>query len=393
MMQQPVILSAVRTAVGNFGGALKDVAVPTLGSIAIREALAACGAATDAVDEVIMGNVLQAGVGLSPARLAALEAGLPTSVPAMTINKVCGSGLKSVALAAQAVMLGDADLVVAGGMESMSRAPFLLGDARWGYKMGNGELVDSMILDGLWDSTLGYHMGMTAENIAERHGITREEQDAFAVDSQRKCTEATAAGRLKDEIVPVQVPQRKGPPLVFESDEFPKPQTTEEVLAGLRPAFKPDGTVTAGNASGINDGAAAVVVASEAKAEELGIEPLARIRAWASAGVDPEVMGLGPVNASGRVTQKAGLSYDEIDLIELNEAFAVQALAVNRLTGWDEAKVNVNGGAIALGHPIGASGTRILVTLLHEMKRREAARGLATLCIGGGMGIAMIVER
>jgi len=393
MMQQPVILSAVRTAVGNFGGALKDVPVPTLGSIAIREALAACSAPADTVDEVIMGNVLQAGVGLSPARLATLEAGLPTSVPAMTINKVCGSGLKSVALAAQAVTLGDADLVVAGGMENMSRAPFLLGDARWGYKMGNAELVDSMVFDGLWDSTLGYHMGMTAENIAERHGITRAEQDAFAAESQRKCADATEAGRLRDEIVPVEVPQRKGPPLAVESDEFPKPQTTAEVLAGLRPAFKPDGTVTAGNASGINDGAAAIVVASEARAKELGVEPIATIRAWASAGVEPEVMGLGPVDASERAIQKAGLTYDEIDLIELNEAFAVQALAVNRLAGWDAAKVNVNGGAIALGHPIGASGTRILVTLLHEMKRREAARGLATLCIGGGMGIAMIVER
>ena len=391
-MQQALILSAVRTPVGSFGGALKDVPVTTLGALVIREALLACAAPAQDVDEVLMGNVLQAGVGLSPARLASLEAGLPAAVPATTVNKVCGSGLKSVALAAQAVMLGDADLVVAGGMENMSRAPFLLHDARWGYRMGNGELVDSMIKDGLWDSSLGYHMGVTAENIAERHGISRQEQDAFATASQRKCADAQAAGRFGDEIIPVEVPQRKGPPEVFDVDEFPKPQTTEEVLAKLKPAFKPDGTVTAGNSSGINDGAGAVVVASERKAKELGVQPMASIRAWASAGVEPEVMGLGPVAASERVREKAKLSLDDLDLIELNEAFAAQAIAGNRLLGLDESKVNVNGGAIALGHPIGASGTRILVTLLHEMRRRGARRGLATLCIGGGMGIALVVE-
>jgi acetyl-CoA C-acetyltransferase len=392
-LRQAVIVSGVRTAIGAFGGALSNVPAARLGAIVVKEAVKRAGIDVSMVDEVIMGNVLGAGQGQNVARQAALGAGIPVEVPCMTVNKVCGSGLKSVILAAQAIAAGDADIVVAGGTENMNMAPYLLPKARTGYRMGHGEIIDSMIHDGLWCIFGNTHMGITAENVAERWGITREEQDAYGAMSQNRAEEAIKSGRFKDEIVPVEVPQRKGDPLIFEQDEHPRFGTTAEVLAKLRPAFKKDGTVTAGNASGINDGAAAVVVMSAEKAKELNLEPLAVIRAYASAGVEPEIMGTGPVPATKKALKKAGLSVEDIDLIELNEAFASTTLAGIKDLGLDTAIVNVNGGAIALGHPIGASGTRILVTLLHEMKKRDAKKGLATMCIGGGMGIALIVER
>ncbi len=392
-MKKAVIVSAVRTPIGSFGGTLATTPATKLGSIVIGEALGRAQLAPEQVDEVIFGCVLQAGLGQNVARQAALGAGLNQATPAMTINKVCGSGLKAVMLAAQAVMLGDAEVVVAGGTENMSLAPYLLENARYGYRMNDGVLVDSMIRDGLWCAFGDTHMGITAENIAEKYGISREEQDEFAAWSQNKAEQALAEDRFAAEIVPVSVPQRRGDPIVLAKDEYPRSGVTPASLARLRPAFKRDGTVTAGNASGINDGAAAVVVMSEAKAQELGLPILATIKAYATAGVAPEVMGLGPVPATRKALQRAGLELADLDLIEANEAFAAQALAVSRELGFDREKVNVNGGAIALGHPIGASGTRILVTLLYEMQRRDDKLGLATLCIGGGQGAALIVER
>ena len=390
-VQDAVIVSGVRTAVGTYGGGLAEVPAVKLGEICIRAALERADLKPSQVEEVIMGNVLQAGLGQNPARQAAVNAGLPVEVPAMTINKVCGSGLKAVALAAQAIKLGDAEIIVAGGMESMSRAPYLLEKARFGYRMGDGELVDSMIRDGLWDAFNQCHMGITAENICSDCHLTREELDEFALHSQQKAIQAIASGVFRDEIVPVEVPGRKGP-TVFETDQQPR-ETTAEGLAKLRPAFKKDGMVTAGNSSGLNDGGAAVVVMSAKKAQELGLKPMARIRSYAAAGVDPRVMGLGPIPSSQRALEKAGLRVSDLDLIEANEAFAAQSVAVGKELGFDRSKLNVNGGAIALGHPIGASGTRVLITLLYEMQRRNAHYGLATLCIGGGQGVAMIVER
>jgi len=387
-----VIASAARTPVGTFGGSFTDVPATKLGSVAIAEALRRAGVQPEEVDEVILGLVISDGVGQGAARQAAMAAGIPVSSPATTINKVCGSGLKAVALAAQAVALGDADVVVAGGMESMSCAPYLLSKARYGYRMGNDALVDAMILEGLWCAFEDHHMGMWAENIAIEFEVSRRDQDEFAAASHQKAARAWERGVFAEEVVPVEVPQRKGPPVLVEKDEHIRPDTTVEKLAGLRPAFRPDGTVTAGNASGINDGAAAVVVMSRRRAESLGKKPLASIRAHASAGVEPRITGMGPVPAVRKALAKSGLELKDIDLIEANEAFASQAVAVGRELGWDWERANVNGGAIALGHPIGASGARILTTLLYEMKRREAQRGLATLCIGGGMGIAMIVE-
>ncbi|QQE74224.1 acetyl-CoA C-acetyltransferase [Brevibacillus composti] len=388
-----VIASAVRTAIGSFQGTLATVSATQLGAIVLEAALERAGVAKEAVDEVIMGNVLQAGHGQNPARQAAIKAGLPQEVPAMTINKVCGSGLKAVHLAVQSILSGDAEVVLAGGMENMSQAPYLMEGARSGYRMGDQKVVDSMIRDGLWCAFNDYHMGITAENLCERYGLTREEQDEFAAWSQEKAQRAISEGRFQEEIVPVPIPQRKGDPVLFATDEFPRAGVTAEALAKLRPAFKKDGTVTAGNASGINDGAAAVLVMSGEKARELGVKPLARIVANASAGVDPSIMGIGPVPATQRVLAKAGLTLDQIDLIEANEAFAVQSLAVGKELGIDKEKLNVNGGAIALGHPIGASGARILVTLVHELGKRSGAKyGLATLCIGGGQGVATVVE-
>lgn len=392
-MRRAVIVGAVRTPVGSFGRSLCDVAAVELGVIAVKEALRRLQLPVGEVDEVILGNVLQAGLGQNPARQVAIHTGIPQEIPAFTVNKVCASGLKAVMLAAQAVLLGDAEVVIAGGIENMSRALFALPQARWGQRMGNGKLVDLMILDGLWDIFNGYHMGNTAENIAARFGISREEQDAFAVASQQKAEAAIKSGRFRDEIVPVPLPPRKGEPIVFDTDEHPRFGTTLEAVAKLKPAFKPDGSVTAGNASGINDGAAILVVMAEAKAASLGLKPMAVIRAYASSGVDPAIMGMGPVSATRKALAKAGWTVSELDLIEANEAFAAQAVAVNRELGWDLGKINVNGGAIALGHPIGASGARILTTLLHEMARRDARKGLATLCIGGGQGSAMAVER
>jgi acetyl-CoA C-acetyltransferase len=392
-MTSVVIVSAVRTAVGKFGGGLAGQSAVNLGAIVIREALARAQADPARVDEVIMGQVLAAGCGQNPARQASLGAGLPEHVPAMTINKVCGSGLKAVALAAQAIAAGDAEVIVAGGQENMSQAPHVLPGSRDGWRMGDVQAVDSMIRDGLWDAFNQYHMGMTAENVAQRHGITREQQDRFAVASQNKAEAAQKAGRFRDEIVAVTIPQRKGDPVVFAQDEFVRHGATLASMSGLKPAFAKDGSVTAANASGINDGAAAVLVMSEARAAALGLEPLARIRAYASAGLDPAYMGLGPVPASRRCLERAGWTAGDLDLLEINEAFAAQACAVNQEMGWDPDRINVNGGAIAIGHPIGASGCRILVTLLHELRRRDAHRGLASLCIGGGMGIALAVER
>ncbi len=392
-MEDVVIVAAARTAVGKFSGTLANLPASALGTRVIGALLERSALRPEQVDEVILGQVLTAAVGMNPARQASLGAGLPIEVPAMTINKVCGSGLKSLHLAAQAIRCGDADVVVAGGQENMSMAPHCLPNSRNGAKMGDWAMVDSMIKDGLWDIFNDYHMGCTAENLCQKYGITREEQDAFAAASQQKTEAAQKAGRFKDEIVPVAIPQRKGEPLVFDADEFPRHGTTVETLAKLRPAFKDDGTVTAGNASGINDGAAGVILTSAAKARELGLEPLARIAAYASAGVDPALMGIGPVPATRRCLDKAGWTIDDLDLIEANEAFAAQAIAVNRELGWDTGRVNVNGGAIALGHPIGASGARILVTLLHEMLKRDSHKGLATLCIGGGQGVAIALER
>lgn len=387
-----VIVSAVRTALGNFNGSLKNISAPELGATVIKGALEQAGVKPEQVDEVILGNVLQAGLGQNPARQAAMKAGIPESVSSMTINKLCGSGLKAVHLATQAIVAGDAEIVVAGGMENMSQAPFLLKNARDGFKMGDQKLIDSLLEDGLHCAFNKYHMGMTAENLCEKYGLTREEQDTFAAWSQEKAVLAIETGKFKDEIVPVVIPQRKGDPLVFDTDEYPKKGTTAEKLAGLRPAFKKDGSVTAGNASGINDGAAAVVVMSKKKADELGLKPLVTIKANASAGVDPSIMGIGPVPAVKKVLEKAAVSMEEIELIEANEAFAAQSLAVDRELHFNKEILNVNGGAIALGHPIGASGARVLVTLIHEMKRRKARVGLATLCIGGGQGVATIVE-
>ena len=392
-MQDAVIVRAFRTAIGSFGGALAQTPAHELGATVIRALLQDSGVAPEAVDEVILGQVLTAGSGQNPARQAAIAAGLPHAVPALTINKVCGSGLKAVHLAAQAIRCGDADVVIAGGQENMSLAPHVLPRSRSGQKMGDWALLDSMIVDGLQDAFKGYHMGVTAENIAAQFGIERNEQDAFAAATQHKAAAALDTERFAAEIAPVTIPQRKGDPIVFARDEFPRPGTTAESLGKLRAAFQADGSVTAGNASGINDGAAAVLLMSAARAAELGLEPLATIRAGASAGVDPAIMGTGPIPATRRCLEKAGWTVAELDLVEANEAFAAQAISVNRELGWDPAKVNVNGGAIALGHPIGASGARILVTLLHEMVRRDAHRGLATLCIGGGQGVALAVER
>lgn len=390
-LEDVVIVSAVRTPTGKFQGSLSGFSAPQLGAIVVREAVRRAGLDAAQVDECIMGNVVTAGEGQNPARQAALGGGLPPSVAAMTVNKVCGSGLKAVALAAQAVALGDADVVVAGGMESM-RAPYLLAKARYGYRMGNDALVDAMILEGLWCAFEDHHMGMWAENIAIEFEVSRRDQDELAATSHQRAARAWERGIFAEEVVPVEVPQRKGPPVLVEKDEHIRPDTTVEKLAALRPAFRPDGTVTAGNASGINDGAAAVVVMSRRRAESLSKKPLASIRAHASAGVEPRITGMGPVPAVRKALAKSGLELKDIDLIEANEAFASQAVAVGRELGIDWERTNVNGGAIALGHPIGASGARILTTLLYEMKRRDAERGLATLCIGGGMGIAMIVE-
>jgi acetyl-CoA C-acetyltransferase len=387
-----VIVSAVRTALGNFNGSLKNVSAPELGATVIKGALEQAGVKPEQVDEVILGNVLQAGLGQNPARQAAIGAGIPESVSSMTINKVCGSGLKAVHLATQAILAGDAEIVVAGGMENMSQAPYLLKNAREGFKMGDQKLIDTLTGDGLTCVFNQYHMGVTAENLAEKYSITREEQDQFSAWSQEKAVKAIETGKFKDEIVPVVIPQRKGNPIVFDTDEYPKKGTTAEKLAGLRPAFKKDGSVTAGNASGINDGAAAVVVMSRKKADELGIKPLVTIKGNSSAGVDPSIMGIGPVPAVRKVLEKTSISIEEIELIEANEAFAAQSLAVDRELHFNKEILNVNGGAIALGHPIGASGARILVTLIHEMKRRNAQKGLATLCIGGGQGVATVVE-
>lgn len=392
-MREVVIASAVRTAIGAFGGSLKDVAAADLGATVIKEAINRAGIKGEDVQEVIMGNVLQAGLGQNVARQAVIKAGLPKEVPAFTLNKVCGSGLRAVSLACQMIKAGDADIIIAGGMESMSKAPYILQTARWGQRMGNGQMVDVMINDGLWDAFNNYHMGITAENIAEQWGLTREEQDAFALASQQKTEKAIKEGKFKDEIVPVLIPQRKGDPVAFDTDEYPKFGTTQESLTKLKPAFKKDGTVTAGNASGINDGAAALVIMSAEKAQELGVTPLAKITSYGSAGLEPSIMGYGPFHATKIALEKANLTVEDLDLIEANEAFASQSLAVGKDLNFDMDKVNVNGGAIALGHPIGASGARILVTLLHEMKKRDAKKGLATLCIGGGMGTALIVER
>ncbi|MDN4574428.1 acetyl-CoA C-acetyltransferase [Pandoraea cepalis] len=392
-MTDIVIVSAARTAVGKFGGSLAKVAAPDLGAIVIDEVLKRAKLKGEDVSEVIMGQVLTAGSGQNVARQASIKAGLPAMVPAMTINKVCGSGLKAVMLAANAITAGEADIVVAGGQENMSAAPHVLPGSRDGFRMGDAKLIDTMIVDGLWDVYNQFHMGITAENVAKEYGITREMQDAFAAASQNKAEAAQKAGRFDAEIVPVLIPQRKGDPLAFNTDEFVRHGVTAESLAGLKPAFAKDGTVTAANASGINDGAAAVVVMSAKRAEQLGLTPLARIVAYANAGVDPKVMGIGPVPASQRCLARAGWKASDLDLMEINEAFAAQALAVNQQMGWDTSKINVNGGAIAIGHPIGASGCRILVTLLHEMARRDARRGLASLCIGGGMGVALALER
>ncbi|MBR7969607.1 acetyl-CoA C-acetyltransferase, partial [Burkholderia cenocepacia] len=392
-MTDVVIVSAARTAVGKFGGSLAKVAAPELGATVIRAVLERAGVKPEQVSEVIMGQVLTAGSGQNPARQSLIKAGLPNAVPGMTINKVCGSGLKAVMLAANAIVAGDAEIVIAGGQENMSASPHVLPGSRDGFRMGDAKLVDTMIVDGLWDVYNQYHMGITAENVAKEYGITREEQDAFAALSQNKAEAAQKAGRFNDEIVPVSIPQRKGEPLQFATDEFVRHGVTAESLAGLKPAFAKDGSVTAANASGLNDGAAAVLVMSAQKAAALGLTPLARIKAYANAGVDPSVMGMGPVPASRRALERAGWTPGDLDLMEINEAFAAQALAVHKQMGWDTSKVNVNGGAIAIGHPIGASGCRILVTLLHEMVKRDAKRGLASLCIGGGMGVALAVER
>jgi acetyl-CoA C-acetyltransferase len=392
-MTDVVIVAAGRTAVGKFGGSLAKIPAADLGAHVIKGLLAKTGLKPEQISEVILGQVLTAGVGQNAARQAAIRAGLPDMVPAMTINKVCGSGLKATHLAAQAIKAGDAEIIIAGGQENMSISPHVLAGSRDGFRMGDAKLVDTMIVDGLWDVYNQYHMGVTAENVAAKYGVTRADQDAFALASQQKTEAAQKTGKFKDEILPLEIPQRKGAPLVFDMDEYPKHGSTLEALAGLRPAFDKNGTVTAGNASGLNDGAAAVIMMSAKKAQELGLAPLATIRAYSSAGVDPKLMGMGPVPASRLCLKKAGWSVADLDLMEINEAFAAQAIAVNRQMEWDTSKVNVNGGAIAIGHPIGASGCRILVTLLHEMIRRDAKKGFASLCIGGGMGVALAVER
>lgn len=392
-MEDIVIVSAARTAVGKFGGALAKVAATDLGSIVVREALARAGVPADQVSEVIMGQVLTAGLGQNPARQTLIKAGIAKEAPALTINAVCGSGLKSVMLAAQSIMTGDNEIVVAGGQENMSASPHVLNGSRDGQRMGDWKMQDTMIVDGLWDVYNQYHMGITAENVAKQYAITREMQDALALGSQQKAAAAQDAGRFADEIVGVSIPQRKGDPVVFNVDEYLNRKSTADVLAGLRPAFDKAGSVTAGNASGLNDGAAAVVVMSAKKAAALGLTPLARIASFATTGLDPAIMGMGPVSATRRALQRAGWSTNDIDLFELNEAFAAQACAVNQELAIDPSKVNVNGGAIAIGHPIGASGCRILVTLLHQMQRQGAKKGLAALCIGGGMGVAMALER
>ena len=392
-MTEVVIVAAVRTPIGSFGGSLKDISAVDLGSLVIKNAIERAGLEPEQVDEVIMGNVLGAGLGQNVARQMSIHAGVPVTVPAFTINKVCGSGLKAVQLAVQTVLCGDAEVVVAGGAENMSQAPYILPNQRWGSRMGNATVVDTMLRDGLTDGSEDYHMGITAENVAEQYGITREDQDSFALQSQKRAVAAVESGRFKEEIIPVEIPQRRGEPLVFDMDEFPRKDVSLEGLSKLRPAFQKDGSVTAGNSSGINDGAAAVVVMSAEKAKELGVPVLATIKSYASAGLDPKVMGCGPIYASRKALEKAGLTVADLDLVESNEAFAAQACAVAKELNLDLEKVNVNGGAISLGHPIGASGCRILVTLLHEMQKRDAKRGLATLCIGGGMGTALIVER
>ncbi len=392
-MKDVVIVAAKRTAIGKFGGSLAKVSAPELGATVIQALLAETGVAGEAVDEVILGQVLAAGAGQNPARQAVIKAGLPDSVSAMTINKVCGSGLKAVMLAAQAIACGDADIIIAGGQENMSASAHVLPNSRDGFRMGNAALVDTMINDGLWDAFNNYHMGITAENVAKKYDISRDAQDAFALASQQKAIVAQDAGKFKDEIVAVTIPQRKGDPIVFDADEYINRKTNAESLAGLRPAFDKAGTVTAGNASGINDGAAAVMLMSAYKAKDLGLTPLATIQSYASAAIDPSIMGMGPVYASRKVLDKAGWTAADLDLMEVNEAFAAQAAAVNQEMGWNTDIINVNGGAIALGHPIGASGCRILVSLLHEMQRRDAKKGLASLCIGGGMGVALTVKR
>nr|ALV86300.1 acetyl-CoA acetyltransferase [uncultured bacterium 4] len=388
-----VIVAAARTAVGKFGGTLAKIPAPELGATVIKALLERAKLTGDQVGEVILGQVLQAAAGQNPARQAVIRSGLPQSVPAMTINAVCGSGLKAVMLAAQAIRDGDSEIVFAGGQESMSLAPHALPSSRDGQRMGDWKLVDTMITDGLWDVYNQYHMGITAENVAKQYGITREQQDALALASQQKAAAAQDAGKFKDEIVPVAIPQKKGDPLLFDADEFINRKSNAEGLSGLRPAFDKAGSVTAGNASGLNDGAAGVVVMTAKKADQLGLKPLARIASYATVALDPKIMGMGPVPASQRALQRAGWKPQDLDLLEINEAFAAQACAVHNEMGWDTSKVNVNGGAIAIGHPIGASGCRILVTLLHEMQRRNAKKGIASLCIGGGMGVALTVER
>ncbi|KAB0484907.1 acetyl-CoA C-acetyltransferase [Pseudomonas psychrophila] len=392
-MQDVVIVAATRTAVGSFQGSLAHVPAVELGAAVIRQLLAQTGLDGTQVDEVIMGQVLTAGAGQNPARQAAIKAGLPFAVPALTLNKVCGSGLKALHLAAQAIRCGDAEVIIAGGQENMSLSNYIMPGARTGLRMGHAQIVDTMISDGLWDAFNDYHMGITAENLVDKYGISREAQDAFAAASQQKATAAIEAGRFVDEITPILIPQRKGDPIAFATDEQPRAGTTAESLAKLRPAFKKDGSVTAGNASSLNDGAAAVMLMSATKAKALGLPVLAKIAAYANAGVDPAIMGIGPVSATQRCLSKAGWSFEQLDLIEANEAFAAQALAVGKELDWDASKVNVNGGAIAIGHPIGASGCRILVTLLHEMIKRDGKKGLATLCIGGGQGVALAIER
>lgn len=392
-MREVVIVGAARTPIGSFGGSLASLSAIDLGVIAAKEAIKRAGIKPEIIDEVIIGNVLSAGLGQNPARQVALGAGLPDTTPATTINKVCGSGLRSISMAAQFIMLGDADVVLAGGTESMSNAPYLMPGARWGQRMGDGKVVDYMVHDGLTDIFNNYHMGITAENIAEQWNLTREDQDKFALESQIRAERAQKEGKFKDEIVPVEVPQRKGDPIVVADDEYPKHGSTIEKLAKLKPAFKKDGTVTAGNASGINDGAAMLIVMSKEKADELGLKPLVKIKSYASAGVDPKIMGYGPVPATRKALERAGITADDLDLVEANEAFAAQSLSVVKDLGLNAEKVNVNGGAIALGHPIGASGARIFISLIYEMNKRDAKTGLATLCIGGGQGTAVIVER
>ncbi len=391
-MSEVVIVAAARTAVGKFGGTIAKISAAELGAHVIKGLVAKTGIDPALISEVLMGQVLTAGVGQNAARQAVIKAGLPDMVPAMTINKVCGSGLKATHLAAQAILCGDADIVIAGGQENMSASPHVLNNSRDGFRMGDAKLVDTMIVDGLWDVYNQYHMGITAENVAKKFNVSRAEQDEFAMASQNKAEAAQKAGKFKDEILPLEIASKKGS-IVFESDEYIKAGTTLESLSGLRPAFNKEGTVTAGNASGLNDGAAAVMMMSAQKAQQLGLKPLAKIKAYASAGLDPTIMGMGPVPASQRCLQKAGWTHKDLDLMEINEAFAAQAIAVNKEMGWDTSKINVNGGAIAIGHPIGASGCRVLVTLIHEMIRRDAKRGLASLCIGGGMGVALAIER